>query len=94
MWSPESGCLSCHDNNLDLSKLNVSKITMSIDSINNVNIFYEQCNYFQIENYPVVLITIFIDKETPFFEEFLEKIENIDYPKNKIYLSFSIFVRH
>ncbi|XP_050525944.1 procollagen-lysine,2-oxoglutarate 5-dioxygenase isoform X2 [Daktulosphaira vitifoliae] len=69
MWSPEIGCNSCQDNNLDLSILNV-------------------------KNYPVVLISIFVDRATPFFEEFLEKIEKIDYPKNKIFLSFSVFVSY
>ncbi|XP_055696089.1 procollagen-lysine,2-oxoglutarate 5-dioxygenase isoform X1 [Lutzomyia longipalpis] len=33
---------------------------------------------------PVVSMAVFIEKAMPFFREFLEHLENIDYPKNKI----------
>lgn len=46
----------------------------------------------QEENYPTVLLSIFVDKPTPFFEEFLERIENIDYPKSRLFLSITTLV--
>ncbi|XP_050059539.1 procollagen-lysine,2-oxoglutarate 5-dioxygenase isoform X1 [Aphis gossypii] len=66
-WSPESGCNTCYDNNLDLSML-------------------------KEENYPKVLISIIVDKPTPFFDEFLNKIEDIDYPKSRLCLSITTLV--
>ena len=38
------------------------------------------------ETYPVILIAIFIEKPTPFLEEFFEKIYNQTYPKQKLHL--------
>lgn len=46
----------------------------------------------QEENYPTVLISVFVDKPTPFFDEFLDKIENLDYPKSRIFLSITTLV--
>lgn len=40
-----------------------------------------------------MLLSIFIDKPTPFFDEFLKKIENIDYPKNRLFLSITTLVK-
>ncbi|XP_060849182.1 procollagen-lysine,2-oxoglutarate 5-dioxygenase isoform X1 [Rhopalosiphum padi] len=68
-WSPEIGCSTCYDNNLDLSTL-------------------------KEENYPKVLLSIIVDKPTPFFDEFLNKIENIDYPKNRLFLSITTLVEY
>ncbi|XP_065219418.1 procollagen-lysine,2-oxoglutarate 5-dioxygenase-like [Planococcus citri] len=39
-----------------------------------------------ISNYPTIVIAIFIQKPTPFIEEFLAKIVNQSYPKRKIHL--------
>lgn len=39
-----------------------------------------------------MLLSIFVDKPTPFFEEFLDKIEKIDYPKKRLYLSITTLV--
>lgn len=36
--------------------------------------------------YPPILIAIFIDKATPFLEEFLNKIARQTYPKSKLHL--------
>ncbi|KAL4090405.1 hypothetical protein QTP88_025251 [Uroleucon formosanum] len=66
-WSPESGCNTCYDNNLDLSTL-------------------------KEEDYPIVLLSIIVDKPTPFFDEFLDKIENIDYPRSRVFLSITTLV--
>ncbi|VVC41556.1 Hypothetical protein CINCED_3A018714 [Cinara cedri] len=44
------------------------------------------------DDYPTVLISVFVDKPTPFFDEFLEKIENIDYPKSRLFLSITTLV--
>ncbi|XP_033224283.1 procollagen-lysine,2-oxoglutarate 5-dioxygenase isoform X1 [Belonocnema kinseyi] len=38
------------------------------------------------ENYPVILIAIFIEKPMPFLEEFFEKIYTQTYPKSKLHL--------
>ncbi|XP_066297450.1 procollagen-lysine,2-oxoglutarate 5-dioxygenase 1-like isoform X3 [Branchiostoma lanceolatum] len=38
------------------------------------------------DDYPVVVIGLFIEQPTPFVPEFLNKIYNLDYPKNKIVL--------
>lgn len=38
------------------------------------------------------MISIFVDKPTPFFDEFLDKIENIEYPKNRLFLSITTLV--
>ncbi|XP_050425318.1 procollagen-lysine,2-oxoglutarate 5-dioxygenase isoform X2 [Adelges cooleyi] len=46
------------------------------------------------ENYPIVLISVVIDRPTPFFEEFLEKIQNLDYPKTRIFLSITTLVAY
>lgn len=53
----------------------------------------------KLKELPVVLIGIFIEYPTPFFEEQLQKLYNIDYPKKKTHLfihntvnSFIIFV--
>lgn len=40
----------------------------------------------QPETYPPILIAIFIDRQTPFLEEFLDKIEKQAYPKSKLHL--------
>lgn len=42
--------------------------------------------YFQEETLPTVMIGVFIEQATPFIEEFLEQIFDIDYPKSKILL--------
>lgn len=46
------------------------------------------------ENYPTVLISVFVDKPTPFFDEFLNRIENIDYPKSRLFLSITTLVEY
>lgn len=38
------------------------------------------------ETYPTVLIAIFIEKPTPFLEEFLKAVYNQAYPKSKLHL--------
>lgn len=38
------------------------------------------------EDYPKILIAIFIEKPTPFLEEFLNKIKDQRYPKDKLHL--------
>jgi hypothetical protein len=53
-------------------------------------------NFFQIFNlifvvaqpkdYPTVVIGVFIEQPTPFFEEFLAKLHGLNYPKDKIHL--------
>ncbi|XP_050361429.1 procollagen-lysine,2-oxoglutarate 5-dioxygenase isoform X1 [Nymphalis io] len=35
---------------------------------------------------PVVMLSVFIEQPTPFLEEFLQQIDEIDYPKDKIHL--------
>lgn len=87
-WSPESGCTTCYDNTLDLSVLRVF-----LKVYNVFNTVFNLCFYIlQEENYPIVLISVFVDRPTPFFNEFLEKIENIDYPKSRIFLSITTLV--
>lgn len=39
-----------------------------------------------MKDYPKVVIAIFINKPTPFFKEFLEKVFRQNYPKKKIFL--------
>ncbi|KAL7632452.1 UNVERIFIED_CONTAM: hypothetical protein RMT77_017228 [Armadillidium vulgare] len=39
-----------------------------------------------LKEYPKVLVAVFISIPTPFLEETLDKIANLDYPKNRIYL--------
>ncbi|XP_077998009.1 procollagen-lysine,2-oxoglutarate 5-dioxygenase 1-like [Glandiceps talaboti] len=58
-WTPESGCLSCQE---DLINLKDTKL----------------------DDYPSVLIGIFMEESTPFAAEFLEYIAELDYPKKKI----------
>lgn len=43
---------------------------------------------------PMVLLSLFIEKPTPFTEEFLEKAYLIDYPKEKIHLFIHSNVEH
>ncbi|XP_063965502.1 procollagen-lysine,2-oxoglutarate 5-dioxygenase 1-like [Lytechinus pictus] len=38
----------------------------------------------QVEEYPTVVIAVFIGVPTPFFEEFLDRLAKLNYPKNKI----------
>ncbi|XP_021914399.1 procollagen-lysine,2-oxoglutarate 5-dioxygenase 1 isoform X2 [Zootermopsis nevadensis] len=38
------------------------------------------------KSYPTVLVAVFIEQQTPFLEEFLEKLHNIEYPKEKLHL--------
>ncbi|XP_067005007.1 procollagen-lysine,2-oxoglutarate 5-dioxygenase isoform X2 [Anabrus simplex] len=45
-----------------------------------------------VESYPTVLIAVFIEQPTPFLEEFLNKIYNLAYPKNKLHLFIHNFV--
>ncbi|XP_046593466.1 procollagen-lysine,2-oxoglutarate 5-dioxygenase isoform X1 [Neodiprion lecontei] len=40
----------------------------------------------KVENYPVIMISIFLANPTPFLEEFLEKIYKQAYPKSKLHL--------
>lgn len=41
---------------------------------------------FQAEDYPRVLLAIFVEHMTPFLEDFFQKLANLDYPKDKINL--------
>ena len=43
-------------------------------------IFY----YFQKEEYPKILMGLFIEKPTPFIPEFLNRMMRLDYPKKRI----------
>ena len=43
-------------------------------------------NIDQEDAYPLIVIAVFIEKPTPFLEEFLTKIYNLHYPKSKLYL--------
>lgn len=49
-----------------------------------------------LKEYPKVLIAIFISVPTPFLEETLAKIADLDYPKSRIYLfitnNVSVFI--
>lgn len=40
----------------------------------------------KFKEFPVVLLGIFIEHPTPFLEEQLQKVYEIDYPKNKMHL--------
>lgn len=40
----------------------------------------------KFKEFPVVLLSLFVVQPTPFFEEQLEKIYKLDYPKKKIHL--------
>lgn len=40
----------------------------------------------KIEEYPKLLVAVFIEKPTPFLEEFLEKIYEQEYPKSRLHL--------
>lgn len=41
-------------------------------------------NKFEEKDYPTVLLTAFITQPTPFLEEYLQKLVELNYPKNKI----------
>lgn len=38
------------------------------------------------KKYPVILLAVFVEKPTPFLEEFMYKIRDQRYPKNKLHL--------
>ena len=38
------------------------------------------------ENMPIVVIGIFVEKATPFLQEFFEKITFLKYPKKRIHI--------
>ena len=40
--------------------------------------------YLQEEDFPTVLIGLFIEQPTPFLKSFFEKVVELDYPKQKI----------
>ena len=44
----------------------------------------ENIAFEELTEIPHVMIAIFIEKPTPFIEEFFQKIENLDYDKDKI----------
>ena len=46
----------------------------------------ENIAFEELTEIPHVMIAIFIEKPTPFIEEFFQKIENLDYDKDKITL--------
>ncbi|XP_048505479.1 procollagen-lysine,2-oxoglutarate 5-dioxygenase isoform X1 [Athalia rosae] len=45
-----------------------------------------ELNEDNFESYPVILVSIFLVKPTPFLEEFLEKVYHQTYPKSKLHL--------
>lgn len=45
-----------------------------------------EINLESFETLPVVLLGVFIEQPTPFLEEQLQKVYEIDYPKNRIHL--------
>ncbi|XP_034933747.1 procollagen-lysine,2-oxoglutarate 5-dioxygenase isoform X1 [Chelonus insularis] len=40
----------------------------------------------EVETYPPIVIAVFIDRPTPFLEEFLDKVQKQTYPKSKLFL--------
>ena len=43
-------------------------------------------NFEDLPEIPILILAIFVEKPTPFIEEFFEKISKLDYPKDKISL--------
>nr|CAD7453421.1 unnamed protein product [Timema tahoe] len=69
-WNSEDGCLSCWDDSILLEDKHIYQNVVSV---------------FQPSTYPVVLIAVFIEQATPFLEEFLVKLNKLEYPKDKIH---------
>ncbi|CAG0886727.1 unnamed protein product [Darwinula stevensoni] len=72
-WNPQDGCLECKENMIDLEHKDVRCVPPH---------FILKAE----KEWPQVLIAIFIEQATPFFEEFLNRIEGLVYPKSKIHL--------
>lgn len=45
-----------------------------------------EINLAEFKDFPVVLLSLFVEYPTPFLEEQLEKVAKIDYPKKKLHL--------
>ncbi|EEB15965.1 Procollagen-lysine,2-oxoglutarate 5-dioxygenase 3 precursor, putative [Pediculus humanus corporis] len=45
-------------------------------------------------NHPRVFVALFVSKPTPFLEDFLQKVGDLKYPKNKINLFVYNFIKH
>ncbi|KAL7675331.1 hypothetical protein ACOME3_001594 [Neoechinorhynchus agilis] len=62
----------------------INQVSNYLPSIGLCNRCYTQLDLF--EDLPLVSIGVFVEQPTPFLNEFFEKLTNIDYPKDKIYL--------
>lgn len=46
----------------------------------------------QETEYPVVMLALFIEQQTPFIDEYFKNIEDFNYPKNKMHLYIHVNV--
>lgn len=44
--------------------------------------------------YPIVMLALFIEQNTPFIDEYLRNIEDLDYPKNRMHLFIHLNAMH
>ena len=88
-WTQTKGCLHCLEDNIDFDQLLVSFIHHSVllGSNKREKGSAAVSSSFKPEIYPAVQISAFITTPTPFIEEFLRNLHQLNYPKSRIYLT-------
>ena len=96
-WNTRDGCISCKENMITLSdedvrvqRWHVSCWPLTPSDQNNDFFFL----LLQTSNHPRVFVALFVSKPTPFLEDFLQKVGDLKYPKNKINLFVYNFIKH
>ena len=84
-WSKEDGCISCLDEMISLQEKKVFLLSNILNFTFTPRFFLIKNNR-QPGDYPVVVVGIFIEKATPFMDEFWQKFVDLGYPKDKIHL--------
>lgn len=54
--------------------------------MNKWHLYYESTNYCSLQenDLPQIFVAVFIEKPVPFLEDMLEKVAELDYPKQKL----------
>ncbi|CAG0914279.1 unnamed protein product [Notodromas monacha] len=76
-WNAIDQCVECQENMNILENRDVG-----IKFISDGSVSLQQ--QVQEAEYPIVTVAVFVEQATPFFEEFLLNLVNLNYPKNKI----------
>lgn len=83
-WTFENGCSICDDDLLFLNDVPVRRRSASFLTLNSGALTV--CVCVQDEEMPLVYVGVFIERATPFMDEFLHRLTTINYPTARIRL--------